>query len=187
MNFVSHVHLFTKLHVANLKSQWYSWRVIVVLHTNTHMCTNCADKKGNSHDRFPADCTCRDFRPSVPFELKCRQKDCNSEKADLQPESSQSRVVITSCSHSTEGIGHKWTLSNRDPKWFLCWVSISPDQILLKVGVSLILAACEGREDTCSNMHKQVLRGAVQWVDYRLAHPVQPQLGLLHPLLQGCL
>lgn len=31
-------------------------------HTLTH---NCVDKKGSSHDRFPADCTCRDLRPEL--------------------------------------------------------------------------------------------------------------------------
>lgn len=37
-------------------------------HRNTRLLTlarahtNCVDKKGSSHDRFPADCTCRDLR-----------------------------------------------------------------------------------------------------------------------------
>lgn len=30
--------------------------------TLAHARTNCVDKKGSSHDRFPADCTCRDLR-----------------------------------------------------------------------------------------------------------------------------
>lgn len=73
-------------------------RVIMVLHTHcgfTHTNTHfCADKKGNLHDMFPADCTCRDLGPFVPFELKCIKKDCNSEKADLQPESNFSITIM---------------------------------------------------------------------------------------------
>lgn len=49
MNYVSHIHVFTKLYVANLKSQWYSWWVIVVLHTQTHTYTSTVQIKRETY------------------------------------------------------------------------------------------------------------------------------------------
>lgn len=193
---IRHMHIFTKLQMANIKTQWWSWRLVMMLSkeqpcTQIHIQANCADKKGSSHDRFPGDCTCRDLRSSVPFDLKCIQKEFKHSWNHASP--SQSGLIMTSHSHSTLVWGYRSepknplrTLSNRDSKWFLSWNS--HDQILFKVIVSLILAACEGREDAWARKVGTCRCSAVGRLS--TARPVwlhPPQLGLLHPLLQGCL